>query len=299
MLAACPTTPVYDDPAPPRAPEPTIPAWTKEPLSWHKLEMIEQWLDADAASHAPELVVEAELALNEGRVHFTQRDLERGSVSRDTLAVRVENAKQGFGRILSNPVASAGARVRAQTGLRRCEVLLASPGTVDVAIIKRTQWGARAARSSNMTALKGQWSRITVHHSAETSSDPEGGSFEDSANTLRLIQKYHMDDPGHRWGDIGYHFAIDGAGRIFELRELGWQGAHAGGNNNQQNIGICMLGNLLKRPPTQAALKSLQLLLKQLRDKYRIPADRVAPHNEYATTQCPGPALTSWIKQYK
>ncbi|MCC7013677.1 MAG: N-acetylmuramoyl-L-alanine amidase [Planctomycetes bacterium] len=298
-LAACPSTPIYSEPEPVPIAAPERPAWLKEPLSWKKLEQIEQWIDHDSSRHSRELVAEAELQLNEGRMYFTRRDLDAGSVSRETLTVRVENAKAGFTKVLDNPAASSGQRVRAESGLRLCGVLMSTQKAQDVAIIKRAQWGARPARTGNMTPLKGGWSRITIHHSAETSSDPDGGSFEDSANTLRLIQKYHMDDPDHRWGDIGYHFAIDSGGRIFELRELQWQGAHAGGNNNQQNIGICMLGNLLKRSPTPAALKSLQLLLKDLRGKYRIPAERVAPHNEYGSTQCPGPSLTAWIKNYK
>jgi hypothetical protein len=251
--------------------------------------MIELWLENDAAHHDPALVVEAELQLNEGRVFFTRRDLETGSVPKDTLKVRAENAKTGFEKILANPQASAGQRNRAQIGLRAATALLAAPGTQEVKLVKRAQWGARPARTEHMTRLMGAWSRITVHHSAETSSDPAGGSFEDSAQTVRSIQKFHMDDPEHDWGDIGYHFLIDAAGRIFEGRDLQWQGAHAGGNNNIQNLGICLLGDLEKRPPTPAALKSLQLLLDDLRAKYKIPAKRVLPHNELKTTRCPAP----------
>jgi hypothetical protein len=272
----------------------------REPLSWAKLEMIERWLDTEAARHQPELVAEAELQLNEGRVYFSRRDLESKAVPRATLRVRAENAKAGFEKLLANPVASSGQRNRAQIGLRAASALLSAPGTQDFALIRRDQWGARPARD-NMTPLKGTWSRITVHHSAEGSSDPKGGSFEDSAETLRLIQKFHMEDPGHRWGDIGYHFLVDGAGRIFEGRELAWQGAHAGGPdgaNNFQNIGICLLGDLERRPPTPAALKSLQVLLDNLRQTYGIPRARVYPHGWFKDTRCPGPALTAWLGEY-
>lgn len=298
-LCACPSVPK----APPPEPEPEVergpPAWTREPLSWQKLENIEQWLEVDSARHSPELVVEARLQLNEGRLYFSRRDLEGGAAPRETLKLRIEGAKAGFEQVLADPAASSGARNRAQIGLRAAGVLLAAPLTQGVAVIQRSQWGARAPRTGNLTPLKGAWSRITVHHSAETSSDPRGGSLEDSSATLRLIQKYHMDDPDHRWGDIGYHFLIDGGGRIFQGRELEWQGAHAGGANNHQNLGICMLGDLEKRAPTEAALKSLQVLLDDLRAKYRIPADRVAPHSEYGNTRCPGPALTAWLRKYK
>jgi hypothetical protein len=287
-------------PPPPVEPELVTPAWVREPLSWEKLELIERWLETESARHQPELVAEAELQLNEGRIYFSRRDLESKSVPRDTLKVRAENAKVGFEKLLANPVASAGQRNRAQIGLRAANALLSAPGAQAFAPISRSQWGARAPRG-NMTPLKGTWSRITVHHSAEGTSDPKGGSFEDSAETLRLIQKFHMDDPGHRWGDIGYHFLVDGAGRIFEGRELRWQGAHAGGvdgANNFQNIGVCLLGDLERRPPTPAALKSLQVLLDHLRETYSVPRARVYPHSWFKDTRCPGPALTAWLKEY-
>ena len=271
-LCACPSVPRKPAEEPPPAAEPGTPAWVKEPMSWQKLEMIEQWLEVDAGRHSPELVIEAKLQLNEGRLQFSRRDIDSGAAPRETLQVRVESARKGFEE---------------------------APTGKGLAILRRQQWNARAPRVANLTPLKGAWSRITVHHSAESTSDPRGGSLEDSAATVRIIQKYHMDDPGHRWGDIGYHFLIDGAGRIFEGRELEWQGAHAGGSNNHQNIGICMLGDFERRAPTEAALKSLQVLLDDLRGRYRIPAERVAPHSTYGTTRCPGPALTAWLKKYK
>ena len=301
-LQACPRPIRHIDPPPPVVVEVGPPAWVSMPRSWEKLEAIEVWLDNDASRHEVALVLEGELQLNEGRLYFSQRDLERGSVPKDTLKVRVETAKAGFEHVLANSAASTGQRTRAQIGQRAAAALLSAPGTQDLAITTRAKWGAHAGRAGNLTPLKGTWSRITVHHSDEDSSDPKGGSFEDSAATVRAIQKFHMEDASHQWGDIGYHFLIDGGGRIFEGRELKWQGAHAGGSggvNNVQNIGICMLGNLVKRPPTPAALKSLQLLLENLCEKYRIQKSRIYVHNELVTTVCPGAPLTAWVKKFR
>ncbi|MEO6711505.1 MAG: peptidoglycan recognition family protein, partial [Planctomycetota bacterium] len=170
-----------------------------------------------------------------------------------------------------------------------------------ISLVKRAQWKARPSRTERLTHLKGAWSRITVHHSDESKSSQTGGTLEDSQEVVRAIQKFHMDDAEHGWGDIGYHFLIDSAGRIFEGRPLEWQGAHAGGAggiNNQQNIGICMLGDFLRRPPTPAALKSLELLIDSLSNQYKIPGSRVYPHSHFTTTQCPGPALTGWLKTH-
>jgi hypothetical protein len=298
LLAACPSAPIAAPPPPEPEVEPAAPAWIGEPLSWHKLETIESWLETDAQRHDSGLVVEAELQLNEGRIDFLRRDLESGSVPRDTLAVRADAANKGFQHVLENPVATPGQRNRAQIGQRAVAALLAKPGKPRIAIVSRAQWGARAPRLDKLDALKGDWSRITVHHSAETSTDPAGGSFEDSAQTLRLIQKFHMEDPEHKWGDIGYHFLIDSAGRIFEGRELKWQGAHASGDNNFQNVGVCLLGDLDRRAPTPAALKSLETLLDDLRTKHKIPASRVYPHDHFKVTDCPGPYVKSWLAKY-
>jgi hypothetical protein len=60
-----------------------------------------------------------------------------------------------------------------------------------------------------------------------------------------------------------------------------------------------MLGDFLKKSPTPAALKSLEVLLDDLRATYKIPRGRIYPHKEFTTTQCPGPAITAWLKSYR
>jgi len=293
--------------APPPPAEPLVieqaPAWIRQPLSWEKLQAIETWLAQESAGHDPRFVIEGELQLNEGRLLFTDRDQRADQVPPSTLAVRVQAAVSGFDHVLASEAASPIQRSRAENGLAAAKAILSGtrPGPA-LAIIPRSEWGARPARTDRMTPLRGTWSRITVHHSAESSSDPNGGSLADSASTLLRIQKYHTRDPSHLWGDIGYHFLIDSSGRIFEGRSLEWQGAHAGGvngTNNRQNIGICMLGDYAHGSPRPAALKSLELLLEDLRARYRIPASRVYPHREFGTTICPGPALTQWIDAYR
>jgi hypothetical protein len=276
------------------------------PLTWQKLEQIEQWLETPESRKNPGERIEAELQLNEGRVNFAKRDAERSTVPQDALRVRLQSARDGFGDLLKTGQLLPGQTARAQIGLHEVDALLESmkkaPAKSALVVIDRSRWGALAAETAHMTPLKGSWSRITVHHSAETSSDPNGGSLEDSAHTLRLIQKYHMEDAQHHWGDIGYHFAIDSAGRVFECRELKWQGAHAGGKdgvNNAQNIGICMLGDFARRAPTPAALKSLELLIADLRARFPISASRLYAHHDFKDTDCPGPFLIEWVKKHR
>lgn len=305
LLTAC--DPLRPPPAPlPPDPEPVEvrPPWLDQPLSWEKLVNIEEWLDNEGAKHNSGLRVEAELQLNEGRVAYSRRDLEKGSAPSQTVRLRVEAARDGFNTVLADAEAGPSSKTRAKIGLQSATALLESIGTSrpNLVIVDRAEWRAKKGRSDRLTPLRGAWSRITVHHSDESRSSQTGGTLEESEEVVRAIQKFHMEDPEHRWGDIGYHYLIDSAGRIFEGRELQWQGAHAGGANgmnNTQNLGICMLGDFLKRPPTPAALKSLELLVESLRDQYKIPASRVYPHKHFTTTQCPGPAITNWLKAHK
>ena len=293
-------TPAPSEPDP--APTSAGPAWVREPLSWEKLEGIEAWLARSSAGHDPGLVREAQLQLHEGRLEFSRRDLEAGTAPAAALRVRLESAEEGFEEVSADPGASPGQRARARVGIQGVRALLDVPSRSSLQIVRRAQWGATPARPSSMNELRGAWSRITVHHSAESSSDPAGGSLQDSASTVSGIQRYHMEDPEHRWGDIGYHFLIDSAGRIFEGRDLRWQGAHVrgpGGNNNHQNLGICLLGDFAARSPTPAALQSLDALLDDLRERYRIPPGRVYTHSDFVTTGCPGPALQGWIERYR
>lgn len=259
--------------------------------------MLESWLAHEAQRHEPSLVIEGKLVLNEGRLHYSQRDRDRSSAPAETLRLRIEGARDGFAEVKADARASQGQKRRAEIGVRATQALLGAPQGARLTVISRKQWNARAANPAGMTALRGAWSKLTVHHSAETSSDPTGGSLEESTASLRGIQRFHLEENG--WGDIGYHFLIDAAGRIFEGRELNWQGAHAGGANNAQNIGVCLLGDLERRAPTQAALKSLELLVADLRQRFKIRENRLYAHRELNTTTCPGDALTSWIKAHR
>jgi hypothetical protein len=277
----------------------TGPSWPREPLSWDKLEEIERWLAEESSEHDPGLRIEAVLQLNEGRLHFSRDDIDRQSAPSEAVRVRLHKALAGFEQVLREPSATPGQKSRAQIGQSGTRALLEAPARPGLSIVTRAQWGAQPPVPSRMTPLKGSWSRITVHHSADTISNGGSGTLEESAQIVSKIQNYHLQDPGRLYGDIGYHYLIDSAGRIFEGRELKWQGAHAGGINNNQNLGICLLGDFSRGTPTEAAFTSLQLLLDSSSEHYRIPTSRVFPHKRFSDTVCPGPALIRWLEAYR
>jgi len=128
-------------------------------------------------------------------------------------------------------------------------------------------------------------SHITVHHEGWTAvwfSD-----YRATQARLRLIQKAHMD---RRWADIGYHYIIDRAGRLWEGRPIQYQGAHVPGHN-EHNIGLMVLGNFELQHPSDAQMTKLQETLIQLRRQYDVPISHVHTHQELTPTKCPGKAL--------
>lgn len=168
-------------------------------------------------------------------------------------------------------IAANGLNVKANGGL----------GTV----IGRQRW-ARGnpiiARLNPMGGVK----RITVHH--------EGGTvvnFADVRSTsgrLELIRKAHLKCM--KAGDIGYHYIIDRAGRLWQGRDMRFQGAHVS-NHNEHNIGIMVLGNFDRQNPTSQQLVTLQMTLQQLMGEYQIATHNVFTHQELTQTQCPGKVL--------
>ena len=86
---------------------------------------------------------------------------------------------------------------------------------------------------------------ITVHHDAHYSDITDYTSV---AQRLEAIRRYHRET--REWGDIGYHYAVDRAGRVWETRPIDWQGAHVR-DHNEGNIGVMALGNFDEQPPTR------------------------------------------------
>src|SRR5262245_4307545 len=90
------------------------------------------------------------------------------------------------------------------------------------AVLPRPAWGARGIHRANLDRMTPIY-RITVHHTATRLASNYSRA---AADEIRKFQLQHQDEKG--WADIGYHFIIDPAGRIWEGRSLQYQGAHAG-----------------------------------------------------------------------
>lgn len=158
-----------------------------------------------------------------------------------------------------------------------------APVRGEVQVLPRSAWTrAGVARPGEINPMGGV-SRITIHHDGIdvfTSTDAN-----DAARRMEQVRQAHVS--GRRWADIGYHFIIDPAGRVWEGRSIRYQGAHVQ-DNNPGNLGILCLGHYDRQSPSAATTQSLDRFVAQQMRRYRVPISKVYTHQEIMPTACPG-----------
>ena len=168
------------------------------------------------------------------------------------------------------------------------EVPVTLPQTpISMGAISRESWAKGKPIPLNMNRML-PTRFITIHHDGMTKFTST--SKNSAADRLETIRKSHLRRDGGRWGDIGYHFAIDPAGRLWQARPLNWQGAHVRAKN-EGNIGIVVLGNYERQSVNRAQLAAITSTLHLLMKKFKIPVSKVKTHQEWAATACPGKSL--------
>jgi hypothetical protein len=194
--------------------------------------------------------------------------------------------------------------------------------TAILGVISRGAWGADESLRFDGAGDE-RWPReyfplqkLVVHHTAGRNQDPN------PAATVRAIYYFHAVT--RRWGDIGYAYLIDEAGRVYEGRHSRdyWNGtiptsdslaglAVAGGHakyHNAASMGIALLGTFSTQAPTAAARASLVRMLAWASAKYHLDprasstytnpltglkryVPNIAGHRDYQATDCPGGVL--------
>jgi len=152
-------------------------------------------------------------------------------------------------------------------------------------IVPRSSWAKADPIPSRLNRMGGV-NLITVHHEGWT---PVW--FDDSRSTadrLDGIRKSHIDRL--HAADIGYHYVIDRAGRVWEGRNISYQGAHVR-EHNENNIGIMVLGNFDQQQPSNAQIATLRSTLASLMKTHGVRANKVYTHQELNRTECPGRVL--------
>lgn len=189
-------------------------------------------------------------------------------------------------------------------------------------VITRAAWGANESLRFDAGGHE-HWppsfnpvQKFFVHHTDGRNGDP------DPAATIRAIYDYHAVIRG--WGDIGYNFVIDEAGRIYEGRHARTyapgevptsedlagnvvRGGHAK-RFNEGSVGIALLGTFTTQSPTAAARAALERLLAWEAERHGIGPQgsglytnpvtglqqslwNISGHRDVNLTSCPGDAL--------
>jgi N-acetylmuramoyl-L-alanine amidase len=110
--------------------------------------------------------------------------------------------------------------------------------------------------------------KIIVHHTAVDTT----------------LEKLRASVQRRGYSDIPYHFVITADGAVHATRPLERMGAHCKGHN-ADSVGVALMGNLDRVPPTEAQVAALARLIADLRRKWDVP---VLGHGELRNTTCPG-----------
>lgn len=131
----------------------------------------------------------------------------------------------------------------------------------------------------------GRWDYVVVHHSATAMGTPQG------------MDQYHRN-VRHMENGLAYHFVIgNGNGMNDGQIAIGrrWTDQLNGGHLasealNARALGICLVGNFDRDPPTKRQLASLEALTRYLMKRCNIPRSGVKTHQQINTigTRCPG-----------
>jgi len=255
---------------------------------------------------------------NEARTHYEEAMTRALGTDRDLVAMRLSLLAESLGdtrraKWYHNQIADrdnprvvelrsmllpASAAASAPTPVPAPAPTAAPTAPTSVAlpnVLPRSAWGAHRMRTNldRMTSI----TRITVHHTATRLPD---NTPRTAADAILKFQVEHQNDKG--WADIGYHFLIDPAGRIWQGRPLEWQGAHAGTPDlNVGNIGIALIGDFDVEQPSGAQKQALGDLLTSLCIRYHVDRGHVFTHKEIrpGPTECPGQSLQRVVNRWR
>jgi LysM repeat protein len=131
----------------------------------------------------------------------------------------------------------------------------------------------------------GRWQYIVLHHS-----DVDTG-------TVKAMDKYHRE-VRHMENGLAYHFVIcngsgmeDGEIAVCHRWTAQLDGGHLASNGqNQVALGICLVGNFDKHPPSSRQMESLRRLVEALMARCQLTPRAVKTHQQIniVKTRCPG-----------
>lgn len=153
--------------------------------------------------------------------------------------------------------------------------------TDTMALMPRASWARRDPEQKRLRIL-GECNRITIHH--------QGAAVFKSLDKESVVAQINNVYASHRklgYGDIGYHFVVDYAGRLWEGRSIGYEGAHVS-SSNSHNVAVMVLGNFQEQKASRKQLTSLLSAIDLLQEKFAVKPARIYGHLDLGSTICPG-----------
>lgn len=137
----------------------------------------------------------------------------------------------------------------------------------------------------NAPVKSSRWKTIVIHHAAV-----------DEGN-VKALDRYHREQR-HMENGLAYHFLI-GNGNGMRDGEIAvgnrWKKQLDGGHlhsvaQNKTALGICLIGDFDKHPPTTKQLRSLEHLIRALMQRCKLSGSAVKTHQQINVvhTECPG-----------
>jgi hypothetical protein len=155
--------------------------------------------------------------------------------------------------------------------------------------LPRTAW-TRILRPDNLAQLSSlDLKGVAVHYTGSTKPLGSTATLAQSADRLQAERAMHVND--RKWSDIAYNYAIDQAGRVFELRGLTARSAANGDVPRNKAYGAVTFLIGVGDTPTPAAIDAFRHWRKEVwLPKYPY-ATKLVGHRDLYNTECPGDAL--------
>ena len=193
------------------------------------------------------------------------------------------------------PVAFRNLRIQA---IEPTEISAAKTTALPPKIVSRAEWKARPPTGP----MKPHQQRfITIHHTA--TKQKMGVPVGEKLQHLQQFSQHEGKLAGGKikppWPDVPYHFYIGCDGDIGEGRDVNFVGDTNTEYNPAGHVLVTLEGNFQEENPTEAQIKATRELVAWLAQKYKIPAEKIRAHKDYAQTACPGKNLYRRIDELR
>ena len=161
-------------------------------------------------------------------------------------------------------------------------------------MLSREAWGAKPPVGEMEPH---EPAHITIHHTASKQNRKHS-----TAEKIRSLQNFSQQ-PGRlaggrdkpAWPDVPYHFYVGVDGQIAEGRDINFAGDTNTDYEPAGHVLIVLEGNFEQEEPSAEQLRALKELSSWLASNWKIPADEIKGHKDYASTACPGRNLQTLL----